>query len=274
MAVNRSGAAAVSADSLRQAGLLRPSPVTTRESKVESKRATSNHTSSTNSSTTVLSTCLCLCHLYVHAVSRICACAPPRVHTSYQRLPPACCVSPCSPRAYLVAVAFQATRVGVFLGVRVEAQTVTLMTGLPSRLAVLFPCCVRVHRYWGTYCKRCNFGRSSCGLTATHTTTPQPRSVRPAAGGREWDGLETWRHLDTHIKALTCSNSNSLNRWQPGWVCGLAAARCILSQIKLKIKRTFFLCLPVAVLCLLQLPVAVLVLIHPCCSRARHWWHR
>jgi hypothetical protein len=63
MAVNRSGAAAVSADSLRQAGLLRPSPVTTRESKVESKRATSNHTSSTNSSTTVLSTCLCLCHL-------------------------------------------------------------------------------------------------------------------------------------------------------------------------------------------------------------------
>jgi len=111
MAVNRSGAAAVSADSLRQAGLLRPSPVTTRESKVESKRATSNHTSSTNSSTTVLSTCLCLCHLYVHAVSRICACAPPRVHTSYQRLPPACCVSPCSPRAYLVAVAFQATRV-------------------------------------------------------------------------------------------------------------------------------------------------------------------
>jgi len=137
-----------------------------------------------------------------------------------------------------------------------------------------FPCCVRVHRYWGTYCKRCNFGRSSCGLTATHTTTPQPRSVRPAAGGREWDGLETWRHLDTHIKALTCSNSNSLNRWQPGWMCGLAAARCILSQIKLKIKRTFFLCLPVAVLCLLQLPVAVLVLIHPCCSRARHWWHR
>ena len=250
MAVNRSGAAAVSADSLRQAGLLRPSPVTTRESKVESKRATSNHTSSTNSSTTVLSTCLCLCHLSL----RSCRVAYLCLRTS------ACAYQLPASSACLLRVSLLSAR--VFGRGRVSSDTRA------------FPCCVRVHRYWGTYCKRCNFGRSSCGLTATHTTTPQPRSVRPAAGGREWDGLETWRHLDTHIKALTCSNSNSLNRWQPGWMCGLAAARCILSQIKLKIKRTFFLCLPVAVLCLLQLPVAVLVLIHPCCSRARHWWHR